>query len=132
MPPTRRPLRTGKPTIPCSPAATAAAARAPTVRVAGGGGLERRGVAAGALPRDDERHRLTRQIDLPVLGELPVEGAAKSLEHSGRGLLPARRRHERLRDCEARGLQNLGTLAVADVHGHGLEVARPPLSAADE
>ena len=70
-------------------------------------------------------HGLAFGVHLPVLGKLPVERAAQAFEQSWRRLLPARRGNERLCDREPRRLQDLGSLAVADVDGDGLEVHRP-------
>ncbi len=69
-------------------------------------------------------HRLARQVDLPVLGELPVQRLAQPFEDARCGPVPSRRCEERLRHCESRGLQDLVALAVSDVDDHGLEVER--------
>src|SRR6267378_4700405 len=88
--------------------------------------------ASRSLPKRDEIHRLALSVDLPVLRQLPVEGAAEAFEHPRRGLVPTRRRDERLGDREPRRLQNLGPLAVADVDRDGLEVHRLVIGAAHE
>ena len=77
-------------------------------------------------------HRVASRVHLPVLRELPVQRAAKTLEHTGRRLLPSWRGDERLGDREPRSLQDLGAFAVADVDRDGLEIHRPLIRAADQ
>src|SRR5439155_13027998 len=84
------------------------------VSLVGGRGLERAGVAARPLPGRGEMHRLAVGVDLPVLGELPVEHPAQAIEDAERRLLPTRRGDERLRDREPGCLQDLGALPVAN------------------
>ncbi len=105
---------------------------APAIARLGGGHLIAGGVAARPLPRGDEMHRLAFGVDLPVLGQLPVERAAQAFEHAWRGLVPAGRGDQCLGHREARGPEHLGPLAIPDVDRHCLQVQRFAIGAAHD
>jgi hypothetical protein len=67
-------------------------------------------------------HRLARCVHLPVFGQFPVERLAQSFQDMGHRLVPPRRSHERLGDCEPSCLQDLIALSIADVDDHDLEM----------